>query len=65
MTGPHTKVRVDAGAGSPEKAGKAKGGAQQTGLAKFYKGMVFTPCDEEHVLCIAKEHSTPVDSSGI
>jgi len=39
MTGPHTKVRVDAGtATSPEKAGKAGKGAQQTGLAKFYKG---------------------------
>jgi len=41
MTGPHTKVRVDAGtATSPEKAGKAGKGAQQTGLAKFYKASV-------------------------
>lgn len=38
MAGPHTKVRVDAGAASPDKAGKPGRGAQQTGLAKFYKG---------------------------
>ncbi len=39
MTGHHTKVRVDPStAPTPEKAGKAGKGAQQMGLAKFYKG---------------------------